>query len=108
VRVRGQFRYAQSIRFKASLEDQYTSRMTRDATLRSDALEEEACPWCGATGFAAILCDRCDRFMCWGATANNYFRCAAPCDGRGYITEREMSGMSGLSPGISRRRASGT
>jgi hypothetical protein len=108
VRVSGHFCYAQSIRYKASLEDQYTSTMTRAALLPSEAFGEETCPWCGATGFGAILCNGCNRFMCWGTTANRYFRCSSLCGRKGYLTDFDVPHLAGLSPGINRRRPSGS
>ncbi len=94
VQPNGRLVYAQSIRLVESLHDQYEAFRENAVIVNASACAEETCPWCGARGFASILCRRCKAELCYGRTAAGWFRCRPNCGSEGALDfgDRLMQG----------------
>lgn len=77
----GAYRYSRSGQLnKASLRELFSGVGVSKYRMRSEDIDEENCPWCGASGQGAVHCTRCDAFTCWGSVVDNRFwRCRPSC-----------------------------
>jgi hypothetical protein len=98
----GHFRFAQTIRITELLWEQYEAGANCLSRLPPGALHDEPCPWCGARGYGAILCQSCNAEVCYGRTdARKNFHCRASCgaDGQLMNARRELMGLKPSMPG---------
>lgn len=98
----GLYRHAQTIRVTEALYlTQYADAAQR-ALVPTEAIADETCPWCGASGFGAVLCRKCRAEVCYGKTAGRFFRCRDSCGHKGSMTSEDRT-HKGIVPGIVRR-----
>lgn len=84
---RGGYVYGGGIRPENYVREQYRAYAANVVTLPNGSLGDEVCPWCGAEGFASILCGQCNFEVCYGRTAQRYFQCRRSCKGEGSVFE---------------------
>lgn len=65
---------------------QYAGNAIRRRVPTSD-IADETCPWCGASGFGAVLCTGCNFEICYGRTAGRFFRCRTSCGHAGNMAQ---------------------
>lgn len=99
--VDGFYHYGQGIRITTKSSDQYGSDAQDPGSLPSTDLEDETCPWCGASGLGAILCGVCKAEVCYGRTiSQTFFHCRETCPGSGRLVSASRS-TPGLRPQLS-------
>ncbi len=95
----GRFRHAQTIRVTQALYlGQYAENGVR-CLVPSEDIIDETCPWCGASGFGAVLCSRCHTEVCYGRTTGSFVRCY--CGHQGHMIS-EFRSNEGVSPRLVR------
>lgn len=98
----GRYRHAQTIRVTQALYlTQYADTAHR-ALVPTEAIADETCPWCGASGFGAVLCRRCRAEVCYGKSVGRFFRCRDSCGHKGTMSSEDRT-HTGMVPGIVRR-----
>jgi hypothetical protein len=98
----GRYRHAQTIRVTEALYlTQYADAAQR-TLVPTEAIADETCPWCGASGFGAVLCRKCRAEVCYGKTAGRFFRCRDSCGHKGSMSSEDRT-HKGIVPGIVRR-----
>lgn len=80
----GKWKHAQTIRVTEILYHLQYQGNGSGACVEG-SLSDETCPWCGASGFGAVLCSKCHSEICYGLTTLGYFRCRRGCPGKGWI-----------------------
>jgi hypothetical protein len=101
--VDGFFHYGQGIRITSKSSDQYGPDMDDPGSFPSSDLDDEICPWCGASGLGAVLCLRCKADVCYGRTiSDTVFHCRESCGHSGRITSQPRS-IRGLRPQLGHR-----
>jgi hypothetical protein len=98
----GRYRFAQTIRVTEALFALQYADSTLRAVLPCESLADETCPWCGASGFAAVLCGRCGAEVCYGKTTGRDFRCRASCGHKSTMSSEPRT-LRGVVPGLARR-----
>ena len=95
----GRFRHAQTIRVTEALyAGQYAESGCR-CRVTSEDIGDETCPWCGASGFGAVLCGNCHTDVCYGRATGSFFRCL--CGHQGHMFS-EFRANEGVSPRLAR------
>jgi|HubBroStandDraft_6_1064221.scaffolds.fasta_scaffold957091_1 hypothetical protein len=96
--MRLNWQYAQSIRLtKALYRSQY--RDGNRVVVPCSALDEETCPWCGATGLGAICCGACQEAgrvyeICYGKTVDQEGSCYCGWGGKLRSMARNHQGVN--------------
>ena len=99
----GFFHFGQAIRITTKSSDQYGSDIQEAGSVPSPDLEDETCPWCGASGLAAVLCGGCKAEVCFGRTiSNTFFHCRESCGHSGRLIKQHRP-MHGLRPQLGSR-----
>jgi hypothetical protein len=96
----GRFRHAQTIKVTRALwRGQYEGNENRCRVPNAD-LDDECCAWCGAHGPGPVFCPTCNAEICYGLTAERYFRCRKSCKNEGRLGRPTATIQEGLRPEI--------
>lgn len=95
----GRFRHAQTVRVTEALYLGQYAESCRSCVVATEDIGDESCPWCGASGFGAVLCSRCHTEVCYGRTTGRFFRCHCGHQGN-MVSEARLH--AGVTPRLSR------